>query len=238
MSSEDYFNDSENVDSAFFDALDAIEATHIVSQMKHPSPRPAVYVSNSSHSTALPSTSKQTVVQARPIASDRRPPAGTAKFQPDPIDVDADDSYDQFMDELDIVELEAIDRAVEAASKPASDVPHLQAGSSFTRQVDLFGRVVEDPLPRHLRPQTQSKQASRPFGKKAQKVKKRDHTAFAKSGWTKTKSSKSKGKIAATTRDADEDIEDFEQSADEFEQFPAPLRKSTSILRNNVHLSN
>ncbi|KAF8527862.1 hypothetical protein BU17DRAFT_73555 [Hysterangium stoloniferum] len=168
MSSDYYFDDVEHMDSAFFDALDAIEATHTASQKRFPSPQLAVGVSNSFYSTALPSTFKQTVVPAKPTSFDP-PVAGPSKIvQPEPID---------------------------------------------------------DSLPRPPHLQLQSKPASRSFGKKAQKVKKWDHTAFAKSGWTKPKNSKGKEKAKAISADADAD-DDF-LSVDEFEQFPAPLPKST-----------
>lgn len=235
MSSDNYFNDSEQLDSAFLAELDAIEVAH-------------------SHATQPPSqtnraqTSRASPISTTPctrlLSTTLNPPGEftqdvvSPKPEVVPIDVDAEESYDQFFDEIDPLELEILDKDIEQAYMRGSSIPSatLGSGSSMTmaRQLTLFGDTL--PLvPSRPRRQIQSRpphSPRKPFGKKARKVKKWDHTAFAKSGW---KSSKGKEKAKSTALNCDEGDDAF-HSTEEFEQFPAPISDSMLfIIRLSYH---
>ena len=234
MSSDDYFDDSEQLDSAFIAEMDAIEAAHS-NATQFPSQ------ANPTRTTRAPSTSITSYTRSSSTTSN--PPGeftlkDVIPSKPQPtlkptrvlIDVDADESYDQFFDNIDPLELEILDKDVEQAYKHGPSMPRssLASGSSAIRQLTLFGDTLLRASPRPLR-QIQVKpphSPHKPFGKKARKVKKWDHTAFAKSGW---KSNKGKGKTKDKTMDYDEGADDAFHSTEEFEQFPALIPESMSF---------
>jgi ATP-dependent DNA helicase MPH1 len=225
MSSDGYFDDSEQLDSAFLAELDAIEvahsnATQLPSQPTQTQPLvPSTSRSNfeSSH-IRLKSPEESAHINATPNGQ----PA------PVPIDVDADDSYDQFFDDIDPRELERLDEDVKQAYKHPLGISRTNSasGSGVTRQLTLFGDLVPQAPSRPPRSQQQSQtrhhSPRRPFGKKARRAKQWDRTAFAKSGW---KSSKGKGK-GKDVADCEGDVDDATQ---EFEQFPAPIPESMFV---------
>lgn len=218
MSSDDYFDDSVQLTPAALAELDAIEVAHTnatqanLTQRTLPSSTPSI----SNH-------------QKAPIAYYDAPRDAAHKDAiPSKlvIDVDADDSYDQFFDQIDPLELQKLDKNVETAYQHDLSNPrvNLASGSGLTRQLTLFG----DPLPQDSsRPRATQRRSHpqphrspcQPFGKKACKVKKWDHTAFAKSGW-KIGKAKAKENVMGCDEDAHDTM------AEEFEQFPAPIPQS------------
>ncbi|KAF8529479.1 hypothetical protein JB92DRAFT_3106701 [Gautieria morchelliformis] len=219
MSSDGYFDDSGQLDSAFLAELDAIEVAHS-NATQHPS--------QPTQTQPLSSTSRSNfesyITLKSPEESGHRNATSNGQPAPVPIDVDADDSYDQFFDDIDPRELERLDEDVEQAYKHPLGIPRTNSasGSGVTRQLTLFGDLVSQAPSRRpcsqQQNQTRPHSPRRPFGKKARKVKQWDRTAFAKSGW---KSSKGKGKGKG------KDVADCELDADdatqEFEQFPPPI---------------
>ncbi|KIJ45499.1 hypothetical protein M422DRAFT_46571 [Sphaerobolus stellatus SS14] len=206
MSSDSYFDDADDL-SAFIAEVHAIEA-------KHTQPPKSQF-------SAIPATS----VIAPSWKPTRQPVAGPSKPR-EIIDVDADDSFENFFDDIDPAELEQIDKATQAALK--QNKTGLVAGPSnprpngLTRQLTLTGEIFSNPPPKVSRPPakpppTRGTQTHLTYGgSKAKKIKQWDHTAFAKSGWKATKPS---GKGKGRAGDGDEDCE----SPVEFEQFPAPV---------------
>ena len=233
MSSDDDFDDSEWLDPAFLAELDVIEAAHTQQTSSTCAPIPSTPSSTSfTPPTLLPfsitSTSK------RHTSAFEALPSQPNKLAPVPIDVDSDESYDMFFDKIDANELARLDKDVEEAYNHDFTIPcrNTTSGTAATRQLTLFGDVL--PPPAHKLPCLPHQQQQgefkpphsprNPFGQKARKTKKWDHTAFAKSGWRSGKNIKEKGKAKAVYSDVDAGEDD--QSNEEFEQFPAPIPES------------
>ncbi|KAG6334918.1 hypothetical protein ID866_4160 [Astraeus odoratus] len=187
MNSDDYFDDE--LDSGILSQLDIIEATHRPHVTSHPKQAPA------------------------------RQPVPTQKLRT----LEADDSFDLTLD-LDEADLERLDSFIKDAyqgkAKPVagpSNPPRASAPKSSI-QTTLFGGVLQStPSSSNHGSASRSPAKSNPrhpFGQQAPKTKQWDHTAFAKSGWKKPRSSKGKGKA----ENGDQEEEDVE-----FEQFPAPF---------------
>ena len=220
MSSDEYFDDSGPLDySAFIAEVDAIEAAHT---------QPQPPVRHAPSKTSVATSSGASKPPPPPKARERPPPpiAGSSKPR-EVIDVDAEDSFDGFFGDIDAVELEQIDIATKAALD--QDINGFIPGSSrltttgLTRQRTLTGEILTGPPPKPSRPSnkpppSKGTQTYLPFGgSKLRKVRKWDHTAFAKSGWKSTKSSKGKGKARGDDEEGDGD-----ESPVEFEQYPTP----------------
>ncbi|KAL0950881.1 hypothetical protein HGRIS_007640 [Hohenbuehelia grisea] len=158
-------------------------------------------------------------IEAAALASSSKPPPTR-----EPSRVESDDEYDVSWNanEADLENIYKIMDGVEVGNVPPQPEPRRPfsraPSSRATRQTNLFGEVIpDDPVP--SKPKSQQLQRARsssnnPFGQQAQKTKKWDHTAFAKSG---TRKSKGKGK-----QFSQEDYEGDEEEV-EFEQFPAPF---------------
>jgi ATP-dependent DNA helicase MPH1 len=230
MSSDDYFDGSEQLNSAFLAELDAIEVAH-VNATQHPSQanltQPALASSKPSkaslQTSSVASLKAPGAFMSVPIASSSKD-AIPSKPQPVPTDVDADESYDQFFDDIDPIELDKLDNNVEKAFN-GPNITNSTSGSGVTRQLTLFGDLLPSALSRVPRTSQQKSQAKIPhsprksFGKKARKVKRWDHTAFAKSGG---KLSKGKAKSKGKAMDFDGEADEAMHSTEEFEQFPSP----------------
>ncbi|KAI6134141.1 hypothetical protein EV401DRAFT_1909732 [Pisolithus croceorrhizus] len=187
--SDDYYFGDE-LDSGILNQLDVIEAAHR-SDIKPP-PKPNL------------------------------PSCGPAK---QPRGLEADDSYVDLTLDLDETELQRLDTLVNDAyqGRPTTGASQANTSRSSTQrsslQTTLFGDILR-PTPSTSRAgdavRTSIKPNSRnPSGGPTPKTKVWDHTAFAKSGWKKPKSSKGKGV---------EDLNDSQEEQDvEFEQFPAPF---------------
>ena len=187
MSSSDYGFDDE-LDSNILNELDSIEAAH-----RPPRPNPS------------------------------KPPL-PAKKAPKPLD--EEDSFFDLSLDIDEEELRRIDTFVDAAYKGqaqpvAGPSNHSRSSSKNTVQTTLFGNTIQPTASSSKRtpskrvPSQRTKSSPRnPFGQQAPQTKHWDHTAFAKSGWKKSKSAKGKGR--------DDGDGDDEENV-EFEQFPAPF---------------
>ncbi|EGN95766.1 hypothetical protein SERLA73DRAFT_76832 [Serpula lacrymans var. lacrymans S7.3] len=199
MSSDGYFDDE--LDSGILNELDIIEAAHF--NPKPPKPAsPAV------------------------ITPKRRSPL---KRQ--------DSEFFDLTFDIDEADLQRIDAAVESyfqGEPPAIAGPSRisRTSSKNKQQTDLFGKVVSTQASSgktaHTTrsPMKRTKSNSRnPFGHPARQTKQWDHTAFAKTGWRKPKSSKGKGKAKAAYGD---ESDGEQEEAVEFEQFPAPLVSAAS----------
>lgn len=94
-----------------------------------------------------------------------------------------------------------------------------------TRQTTLFGDTLPNApakVGQQKAPMRRTNSAPRnPFGKKANKTKKWDQTAFAKSGWKKP-TAKGKEKANAFGQEDEMDRDDDDEEPVEFEQFPSP----------------
>lgn len=220
MSSDGYFDDSEHINSAFLAELDAIEGAHLIATQPP---------SQTKLATASPKSSKS-ALQTSSLGSLKSSGQSSYKHanpQPVPIDVDADESYDQFFDDIDPLELDRIEKDGEKSYISASSVERSNraSGSGVTRQLTLFGSPLPQApsrVPRATQQKSQTNLPSSPrktFGKKSRKVKKWNHTAFAKSGG---KSNKGKANSKAKAIDCDEEADGAMCSTEEFEQFPAP----------------
>lgn len=200
MNSDDYFAD--DLDSGILNQLDIIEAAHRPKLTHNP---PACNLPKS-----LP----------LPKAIPPPKPAPPKRIEPE-------DSYTDLTLDIDEAELQRLDSFIDAAYRGQA-APVTGPGnaarppSKSAVQTTLFGDIARPSAstsktsPASRGPMQRSKSDHRnPFGQQAPKTKQWDHTAFAKSGWKK---SKSKGK-------SNEDEQ--EEEVVEFEQFPAPFVSGT-----------
>ncbi|KAI0321122.1 hypothetical protein OF83DRAFT_401593 [Amylostereum chailletii] len=199
MSSDGYFED--DMDDAFFNELDTIEATQLQSPPITQQTEPSVPVS--------------------------RPPRSTAT----PIAIDDDDYFDMTfdVDESELQKLDHAIQDIYAGKPAPAPVAGPSRSRSFARvpskggrQTTLFGEVLPQ-----TKPPSKSAESSRPTTERTKsagqrelfrKTKKWDHTAFAKSGSRRKQSDKGKGKGKALPDD-----DAVEEEEVEFEQFPAPF---------------
>ncbi|KAH9075821.1 P-loop containing nucleoside triphosphate hydrolase protein [Lactarius deliciosus] len=158
------------------------------------------------------------VIEATQIASTSRPVVRSPpKTVPPLAKQDSDDLFDLTFD-VDAQGLQELDAAIEKdyirkAAPPSSNT----FGRSLSgRQTTLFGGIVPPRSPSPKKPPSSRRGAQQksPSHSTDRKVKKWDHTAFAKTG-AKRKTGKRKAK--------DLDEEGDEEDAVEFEQFPAPF---------------
>lgn len=218
MSSDDYFDD-DNFDADLLQQVDAIEAAHTQAAAP-PASRPA------------------------PPRSPQKPPRPPS---PARTVIDVDDSYDYDFDTLNDIDLQAFDKACNEASSsnkttqpaPARSKPALnRTTSAATVQMTLFGGVAQastaltshGPSSSRSTMQRNNSNVNNLFTGRPNKTKKWDHTAFAKSGWKKPKTTKGKEK-ARSFDDGPEDEWEEEEEV-EFEQFPAPFISLGCVSRN------
>ncbi|KAL7285681.1 hypothetical protein ACG7TL_000786 [Trametes sanguinea] len=238
MSDDNYFDDE--LDSAFLNEVDAIEAAHAL-----PPPPPPAATSRSGTSSASEfkpaSASNQGATRfSMPAASSAKlsatinsAPARRAPH-PDVIEIESSD-YDDVFDDVvvDAEELAKIDKLCEQKlNDPRREVgqpiPQPVAGPSrpnslarrASKQLNLFGDVAVEN--EHSRPPQSTKQPFQrtrsrqmPLPGQAKKTKQWDRTAYAKTGWRKPKTNPDKGKGRASD-------DEMEEEHIEFEQFPAP----------------
>ncbi|KAI9445432.1 P-loop containing nucleoside triphosphate hydrolase protein [Lactarius indigo] len=162
------------------------------------------------------------VIEATQIASTSRPVLRSPpKTVPPPLtNLDSDDLFDLTFD-VGVQDLQELDAAIEKdyrrKAAPASKSPSSNTfGRSLSgRQTTLFGGVVpRSPSPKKPSSSRRGAQQKSPNHSTERKVKKWDHTAFAKTG-AKRKTGKRKAKEL--------DVEGDEEDGVEFEQFPAPF---------------
>ncbi|OAX39009.1 P-loop containing nucleoside triphosphate hydrolase protein [Rhizopogon vinicolor AM-OR11-026] len=184
MSSSDYGSDDE-LDSHILNELDSLEAAHRDPARHPPNPPPPV------------------------------------KKTPKPLE--KEDSFFDLSLDIDEEELQRLDTFIDAAYKGkippvAGPSNHARSASSKnTVQTTLFGNIAQPTASSPSKRATSQRTKSSPrnsFGQQAPQTRHWDHTAFAKSGWKKSKSAKGKGR--------DDDDGDEEEHV-EFEQFPAPF---------------
>ncbi|KAH9049465.1 hypothetical protein EDB84DRAFT_1649374, partial [Lactarius hengduanensis] len=158
------------------------------------------------------------VIEATQIASTSRPVVRSPpKTVPPLAKQDSDDLFDLTFD-VDAQDLQKLDAAIEKdyRRKAAPSSSNTFGRSLSGRQTTLFGGIVPPRSPSPKKPPSSRRGAQQksPSHSTDRKVKKWDHTAFAKTG-TKRKTGKRKAK--------DLDEEGDEEDAVEFEQFPAPF---------------
>ncbi|KAH8992001.1 P-loop containing nucleoside triphosphate hydrolase protein [Lactarius akahatsu] len=164
------------------------------------------------------------VIEATQIASTSRPVVRSPpKTVPPLAKQDSDDLFDLAFD-VDAQDLQELDAAIEKdyRRKAAPSSSNTFGRSLSGRQTTLFGGIVPPRSPSPKKPPSsrrgaQQKSPSHPTDRK---VKKWDHTAFAKTG-AKRKTGKRKAK------DLDEDGD--EDDAVEFEQFPCTFCSQFTI---------
>ncbi|THH27023.1 hypothetical protein EUX98_g7162 [Antrodiella citrinella] len=192
MSSDDYF-DGE-VDSAFLNEVDAIEAAHV-------SPR------------------KRTAYKSPVKSVPRIPPRQVIEI----ADSDEDYDVSGFNDDA-LLAFDEVCAAQPANARASTSArPMIRRSSMGTIQTNLFGQVVSQEASSSKAGPASRKPMSRttstvhnPLANRSKRTKQWDHTVYAKYGWKK-----SKGKEKASF-DGEEDEEMEMEDAVEFEQFPAP----------------
>lgn len=196
MSSDGYFED--DIDSAFLEQVDAIEAAHV---SKQPSS-----VASSSTLVSVP-TSKAP------------PPKPKEVIEID--DDDFDDSYAAFdIDEEQLRHFDEICNVQAATTAPSSRKPVSRFNSKGKVQTTLFGEIAVQNAPSNKGSGSSAQRTasnSRIPIARPKKTKQWDRTAFAKSGWKKPK-----GKAKASFDGEDEEVEEEWDEPVEFEQFPKP----------------
>ncbi|KAI0662624.1 hypothetical protein C8Q70DRAFT_1128612 [Cubamyces menziesii] len=250
MSDDDYFDDE--LDSAFLNAVDAIEAAHVP-----PAAAAASAIVPGSYSTSGPSSSTgitssslsgsksalQSPYSAPKPSSSRAPPA-------DVIELDDSSDYGDLFDDVvvDDAALAKIDELCrqeysrngrgngQASAQPVagpSKPNGLARRSSKGAQLNLFGEVATEreppkgPAQSTRQPFQRTRSRQMPLPGQARKTKKWDRTAYAKTGWRKPKPNPDKGKGRAS------DEEDEEETV-EFEQFPAPEVPSMKLSADRL----
>lgn len=157
------------------------------------------------------------VIEATQVASTSRPAVRRSPPRTMPPNQDSDDVFDLTFD-VDVQDLRELDAAIENDYRRKGAAPTAKSPSSNTfgrslsgRQTTLFGDVIS-PRSSPKKPSSSRRGAQQGSPEKSadRKVKKWDHTAFAKTG-------------AKRKRKARELDEDAEEDAVEFEQFPAPF---------------
>lgn len=236
MSSDEYFDDE--LDSAFLNEVDAIEAAHVSvptaaandPPVAQPAPKPPPKVAFKPARVVrdrLPAPSKMSSVQ-------RATPPDVIELQ------DSSSDYAEFFDDFPAVDdaaLAQIDQEVERQldehhRKKAQPFGQPVAGPSNSNglvrrpsrgaQLNLFGELAQETEAasksgesnKRTFQRTRSTLRQMPLPGQAKRTKQWDRTAYAKTGWRKPKDM-DKGKGRAS------DGEDEEERI-EFEQFPAP----------------
>ena len=172
------------------------------------------------------------VIEATQVASTSRPLVRTSPSTTVPsfANPGSDDIFDLTFN-VDIQDLQELDVAIENDYRRKGAPPTSESSSSNTfgrslssRQTTLFGDVISPRSSSPKKPSSSRRVAQQksPRHSTDRKVKKWDHTAFAKTG-VKRKVGKRKA------RDLDE--EGDEEDAVEFEQFPAPFVAGELINR-------
>ncbi len=210
MSSDEYFDE---LDSAFLQEVDAIEATH---------------------TQAPPAPVRPLAAKSRPPVAQKKPPTK------DVIEIGDSDDFGSFA--IDDQDLEIIDKLTDDALRGRPPVAgpsrtFARTNSRPTVQTTLDGTVLSGPS-RNVatsRLPLQRKDSNALNGSFAQprKTKQWDHTAFAKSGWRKPQSAKGKEKAFGSFDDEVEEEE--EEETEEFEQFPAPFVPIGCVIRCCIH---
>ncbi|KZT74815.1 P-loop containing nucleoside triphosphate hydrolase protein [Daedalea quercina L-15889] len=194
MSSDDGYFDDE-LDSAFLDEVDAIEAAHA-------SPSRLTNPTNNSESTR------------------RRP-----SISPSVIEIEGSDPFDAFDFDVAVLQDIQEGRVRQHPGQPVAGSSKARAQRSISKgtiQTTLLGGIVQDTS--HSKPKSLTKAPMRRTNSVQttviKKTKRWDHTAFAKSGCKQSAEEKArkKGKAKASF----DDVEDGEEPP-EFEQFPAPF---------------
>jgi len=167
------------------------------------------------------------VIEATQVASTSRPVVRRSPSKTVPplfTNPDSDDLFDLTFN-VDVQDLQELDAAIEKDYRRKGAAPTSKSPSSNTfgrslsgRQTTLFGDVISPRSSSPKKPPSSRRGAQQksPRHSTDRKVKKWDHTAFAKTG-VKWKAGKRKA------RDLDEEVEGDEEDAVEFEQFPAPF---------------
>ncbi|KAI0048421.1 P-loop containing nucleoside triphosphate hydrolase protein [Auriscalpium vulgare] len=175
MSSDGYFDD--DLDAAFFQELDAIEATHI----------------------AGPSAKQ-------PAKSPPRP-AKNAPAAPNPDDSDYFDlTFDVDETELQKLD-SVIEDAYRNPPAPPARARSFTRVPSKGRQTTLFGDVLPEAGPSSKAPRQPMQRTKSSTTELFRKTKKWDQTAFAKSGAKRRKSVKGKEKASPDDEEEDEPVE-------------------------------
>ncbi len=208
MSSDGYFDDE--LDSAFLQAVDAIEAAHTSPQPKRP--------------LAVPRSLPSEVIHV------------DDSYDFDSFDVD-DDGF-AMIDQI-CNDALSKDKQYTAPPRNSNGISSSSRPTKATVQTTLFGGVAKQPTQGGSSGASSSKStlqrrtssSNNVFTGRLQKTKKWDHTAFAKTGWKKAKSAKEKGKATSFQDwDAGEEDDDDEEPV-EFEQFPAPFISIGCVCR-------
>src|SRR6266702_2175595 len=168
------------------------------------------------------------VIEATQVASTSRPVVRRSPSKTVPplfTNPDSDDLFDLTFN-VDVQDLQELDAAIEKDYRRKGAAPTSKSPSSNTfgrslsgRQTTLFGDVISPRSSSPKKPPSSRRGAQQKSPRHSttdRKVKKWDHTAFAKTG-VKWKAGKRKA------RDLDEEVEGDEEDAVEFEQFPAPF---------------
>ncbi|KAI0690699.1 hypothetical protein BC835DRAFT_1363433 [Cytidiella melzeri] len=199
MSSDEYFDE---LDSAFLQEVEAIEATHTQLGSKSGLVRPA-----------------------QPLPLPARKPAV------DVIDIDDSEDFGSFaIDDHDLEIIDNLTNEAFRNCAPLagpSKIAFARTTSKATIQTTLDGSIlaeapknatsVRQPMQRH------NSNASNGFVGQSKKTKQWDHTAFAKTGWKKPQAVKGKAKAVNPFGDEAEEEEEQDEELEEFEQFPAPF---------------
>ncbi|KAI0670106.1 P-loop containing nucleoside triphosphate hydrolase protein [Trametes maxima] len=239
MSEDDYFDDE--LDSAFLNEVEAIEAAHV--PLTNAAAGPSAKPNSQATSTFKPASASRLPAPPKPVASIKpaskvAPPPKPCLRQasaPNVIEIDDSSDYGDAFDDvvLDDAALAQIDHICEQESNsssrgkghmPAQPVVRPSGTNGLVRrpskgvQLTLFGDVAKDadPAPSsNLAPKQafqRTRSRQKPLPGQAKKTKQWDRTAYAKTGWRKPKD-KGKG------RGLDDE---HEEEHIEFEQFPAP----------------
>ncbi|KAH9937493.1 uncharacterized protein B0H18DRAFT_1081663 [Fomitopsis serialis] len=195
MSSDDGYFDDE-LDSAFLNEVDAIEAAH----------------------ASVPNPTKP----AAHSRSSRRSPSPTHSV----IEIEDSDPFDAFDYDIAVLQDIQEGRARQHHGQPMagpSRADMQRTSSKGTVQTTLFGGVVQEvtsskPKSSTRAPMQRTHSAQATLAER--KTRRWDHTAFAKSGWRQSAEEKArkKGKGKASFDGMEEEEEPVE-----FEQFPAPF---------------
>ena len=213
MDSDDYFDD---LDSAFLQEVDALEAKQANAQLKPRTPtRPA---------------------QPRPPSA-KRPPRS------DIIEIDDSDDFGSFA--IDEEDLRRIDKITNDAlqgraplpgrNKPTFPQTNLRATVQTTLDGSILPEISKGASSSRQPTQRGSSNVSNGIAGPSRRTKQWDHTAFAKSGWKKPQAAK--GKERAFGSFDDEAEEELEEEPEEFEQFPAPFVPIGCVVRCCVQKS-
>ncbi len=202
MSSDGYFDDE--LDSAFLQAVDAIEAAHTSPQPKRPLAVPPP--------RSLPSE----VIHVDDFDD----------FDPFDFDDDGLAMIDQICNDA-----LSKDKQHTAPPRNSNDIGSSSRLTKATAQTTLLGGVSKQHTQGDSSGASSSKStlqrstssSNNVFTGFPQKTKKWDHTAFARTGWKKAKSAKEKSKATSFQDWNAGEKDDDDEELVEFEQFPAPF---------------